>query len=89
MFAKLKPSFVVNLIAVTTTEAVTADTGATEMDQSQNGEVIIGPQPDPSMSLQDQEMEEDEARSEATFRHTVVQFSKLKVIKVRLCSQLT
>ena len=48
------------------------------MDQ-QNGEVIIGPQPDPGMTVQDADMEEDEARSEATFRYTVQQFSKLKV----------
>jgi hypothetical protein len=49
------------------------------MDQTQNGEVIIGPQPDPNVSVQDADMEEDEARSEATFRYTVQQFSKLKV----------
>jgi ubiquitin carboxyl-terminal hydrolase 7 len=48
------------------------------MDQTQNGEVIIGPQPDPNVSVQDADMEEDEARSEATFRYTVQQFSKLK-----------
>ncbi|XP_018335217.1 ubiquitin carboxyl-terminal hydrolase 7 isoform X2 [Agrilus planipennis] len=54
------------------------DTGGGEMDQSQNGEVIIGPQPDPSMpNVQDAEME-DEARSEATFRYTLPNFSKLK-----------
>jgi ubiquitin carboxyl-terminal hydrolase 7 len=62
---------------VTTTESIT-DTGGGEMDQTQNGEVIIGPQPDPNMSVQDADMEEDEARSEATFRYTVQQFSKLK-----------
>lgn len=57
------------------------DSGGGEMDQTQNGEVVIGPQPDPNMSVQDAEMEEDEARSEATFRFTVHQFSKLKVSK--------
>jgi ubiquitin carboxyl-terminal hydrolase 7 len=62
---------------VTTTESIT-DTGGGEMDQTQNGEVIIGPQPDPNVSVQDADMEEDEARSEATFRYTVQQFSKLK-----------
>ncbi|XP_044253293.1 ubiquitin carboxyl-terminal hydrolase 7 isoform X1 [Tribolium madens] len=60
---------------VTTTDST--DTGAAEMDQ-QNGEVIIGPQPDPGMTVQDADMEEDESRSEATFRYTVQQFSKLK-----------
>ncbi|XP_030755284.1 ubiquitin carboxyl-terminal hydrolase 7 isoform X3 [Sitophilus oryzae] len=55
------------------------DTGGGEMDQTQNGEVIIGPQPDPNgMAVQDTDMEEDEARSEATFRFTVTNFSKLK-----------
>lgn len=54
------------------------DTGGGEMDQSQNGEIVIGPQLDPSI-VQDAEMEEDEARSEATFRFTVQNFSKLKV----------
>lgn len=54
------------------------DTGGGEMDQSQNGEIVIGPQLDPSI-VQDTEMEEDEARSEATFRFTVHNFSKLKV----------
>ncbi|XP_076275619.1 ubiquitin-specific protease 7 isoform X5 [Rhynchophorus ferrugineus] len=49
------------------------------MDQTQNGEVIIGPQLDPSnMAVQDADMEEDEARSEATFKYTVNNFSKLK-----------
>ncbi|KAJ8967839.1 hypothetical protein NQ317_016612 [Molorchus minor] len=62
---------------VTTTDWGT-DTGGGEMDQTQNGEVVIGPQPDPNMPVQDAEMEEDEARSEATFRFTVHQFSKLK-----------
>lgn len=56
------------------------DTGGAEMDQTQNGEVIIGPQMDPNMAVQDADMEEDEARSEATFRFTVPNFSKLKVI---------
>lgn len=61
-----------------------ADAGGGEMDQTQNGEVVmglIGPQPDPGLptSTQDAEMEEDEARSEATFRFSVTQFSKLKV----------
>lgn len=55
------------------------DSGGGEMDQTQNGEVVIGPQPDPNMSVQDAEMDEDEARSEATFRYTVQNFSKLKV----------
>lgn len=56
------------------------DTGGGEMDQTQNGEVIIGPQLDPSnMAVQDADMEEDEARSEATFKYTVNNFSKLKV----------
>lgn len=58
------------------------DAGGGEMDQTQNGEVImgmIGPQPDPNVSVQDTEMEEDEARSEATFRFTVPNLSKLKV----------
>lgn len=59
------------------------DAGGGEMDQTQNGEVVmgmIGPQPDPSIgTVQDAEMEEDEARSEATFRFTVPNFSKLKV----------
>ncbi|XP_066139547.1 ubiquitin carboxyl-terminal hydrolase 7 isoform X1 [Euwallacea fornicatus] len=54
------------------------DTGGGEMDQTQNGEVIIGPQLDPNMAVQDADMEEDEARSEATFRFTVSNFSKLK-----------
>ncbi|KAL1494339.1 hypothetical protein ABEB36_009953 [Hypothenemus hampei] len=53
------------------------DTGG-EMDQSQNAEVIIGPQLDPNMGIQDADMEEDEARSQATFRFTVTNFSKLK-----------
>lgn len=56
-----------------------AVTGGGEMDHSQNGEVVFGPQPDPGLSIQDTEMEEDEARSEATFRFAVQQFSKLKV----------
>lgn len=55
------------------------DTGGSEMDQTQNGEVIIGPQLDPNIALQDADMEEDEARSETTFRFTVSNFSKLKV----------
>ncbi|ENN76456.1 hypothetical protein YQE_06910, partial [Dendroctonus ponderosae] len=54
------------------------DTGGGEMDQSQNGEVIIGPQLESSMAVQDADMKEDEARSEATFRFTVPNFSKLK-----------
>lgn len=57
------------------------DNGAAEMDQTQNGEIIVGPQPDPNVLVQDAEMEEDEARSEATFRFTVHSFSKLKVSK--------
>lgn len=59
------------------------DTGGGEMDQAQNDEVVmgmIGPQPDPNIiTVQDAEMEEDEARSEATFRFSVPNFSKLKV----------
>ncbi|XP_049818632.1 ubiquitin carboxyl-terminal hydrolase 7 isoform X1 [Aethina tumida] len=54
------------------------DTGGGEMDHSQNGEVVIGPQPDPNMVVQDFDLEEDESRSEATFRFTVTNFSKLK-----------
>ncbi|CAH0563456.1 unnamed protein product [Brassicogethes aeneus] len=54
------------------------DTGGGEMDHSQNGEVMIGPQPDPNMIVQDIDVEEDEARSEAIFKYTVTQFSKLK-----------
>lgn len=54
------------------------DTGGTEME-SQNGDVIIGPQPDPNPMPQDAEMEEDDARSEATFRFSVSFFSKLRV----------
>lgn len=64
------------------------DAGGGEMDQAQNGEVVmgmIGPQPDPNvLPVQDAEMEEDEARSEATFRFTVPNFSKLKVSGVRV-----
>lgn len=56
------------------------------MDQAQNGEVVmgmIGPQPDPNIgAVQDAEMEEDEARSEATFRFSVPNFSKLKVRRI-------
>lgn len=59
------------------------DAGGGEMDQTQNGEVVmgmIGPQPDPNVgAVQDAEMEEDEARAEATFRFSVPNFSKLKV----------
>ncbi|KAK9885250.1 hypothetical protein WA026_010749 [Henosepilachna vigintioctopunctata] len=51
------------------------------MDQT-NGDILVGPQIDPNMPLlpilQDADMEEDEARSEATFRFRVPQFSKLK-----------
>lgn len=61
---------------VTTTDSIT-DAGGGEMDQ-QTDEIVIGPQPDPSM-VQDTNMEEDEARSEATFRYIVPVFSKLKV----------
>lgn len=61
------------------------DAGGGEMD-SQNGDAIIGPQIDPNSALvattgsmqQDADMEEDEARSEATFRFSVQHFSKLK-----------
>lgn len=67
---------------VTAMEYMT-DNGGGEMDQAQNGEVVmgmIGPQPDPNIgTVQDAEMEEDEARSEATFRFSVPNFSKLKV----------
>lgn len=62
---------------MTTVEYI-ADTGG-EMDQT-NGDIMVGPQMDPNMPiLQDADMEEDEARSEATFRFTVPNFSKLKV----------
>lgn len=66
------------------------DAGGGEMDHlAQDGEVVmgmIGPQPDPNggAGLQDAEMEEDESRSEATFRFTVPNFSKLKVSGVCL-----
>lgn len=60
------------------------DSGGGEMDQTQNGDVVIGPQPDPNLGVQDTEMEEDEARSEATFRFVVTQFSKLKVSKIQV-----
>lgn len=63
---------------VTTVDYI-ADTGGGEMDHSQNGGVLMGPQQEANMPiLQDAEMEEDEARSEATFRHVVTNFSKLK-----------
>lgn len=55
------------------------DSGGGEMDQTQNGDVVIGPQADSNLAVQDAEMEEDEARSEATFRFSVPNFSKLKV----------
>lgn len=56
------------------------DAGGGEMDQTQNEEVVIGPQPDPGLAtVQDADMEEDEARSEATFKFTITNFSKLKV----------
>lgn len=63
------------------------DSGGGEMEQAQNGEVVIGPQLDPNMAaVQDAEMEEDEARSEATFRFSVTQFSKLKVsVMITIC----
>lgn len=61
------------------------DSGGGEIDQTQNGDVVIGPQPDTNI-VQDAEMEEDEARSEATFRFSVPQFSKLKVSRVKLSS---
>ncbi|VEN46233.1 unnamed protein product [Callosobruchus maculatus] len=64
------------------------------VQQQQNGEVVVmGPQPEAVLvaagggattvgavtpHCQDAEMEEDEARSEATFRFTVTNFSKLK-----------
>lgn len=57
------------------------DGGGDVMDRSQNGDIMIGPQPQDSATtiIQDAEMAEDEARSEATFRFTVPGFSKLKV----------
>lgn len=56
------------------------DGGGDVMEKSQNGD-FIGPQPQDNVSaiMQDTEMAEDEARSEATFRFTVPGFSKLKV----------
>lgn len=56
------------------------DGGGDVMEKSQNGD-FIGPQPQDNVSsiIQDTEMAEDEARSEATFRFTVPGFSKLKV----------
>lgn len=67
-------------IHVVTAMEYMTDAGGGEMDQTQNGEVVIGPQPDPGLAtVQDADMEEDEARSEATFKFTVPQFSKLKV----------
>lgn len=71
-------------IHVVTTMEYMTDAGGGEMDQTQNGEVVIGPQPDPGLTnVQDADMEEDEARSEATFKFTVTQFSKLKVRLIR------
>lgn len=56
------------------------DGGGDVMEKSQNGD-FVGPQPQDNVStiIQDTEMAEDEARSEATFRFTVTGFSKLKV----------
>ncbi|CAG9828571.1 unnamed protein product [Diabrotica balteata] len=58
-------------------EYITNTAGA-DMDQTQNGKVLIDPQHDPNAVVQDTEMEEDEARSDATFKFTVHNFSKLK-----------
>lgn len=57
------------------------DGGGDAMDRSQNGDIMIGPQPQDNSAalIQDAEMAEDEARSEATFRFAVPNFSKLKV----------
>ncbi|KAF5287530.1 hypothetical protein FQA39_LY04158 [Lamprigera yunnana] len=55
-----------------------ANTGRSDMDHSQNSEFISVPQPESGMVLQDTEMEEDEARSEATFCFKLTQFSKLE-----------
>ncbi|KAF5306235.1 hypothetical protein FQA39_LY08933 [Lamprigera yunnana] len=54
------------------------NTGRSDMDHSQNAEFSSVPQPESGMVLQDTEMEEDEARSEATFCFKLTQFSKLK-----------
>lgn len=66
-------------LSVETVESMT-DGGGDVMEKSQNGD-FIGPQPQDNVStiIQDTEMAEDEARSEATFRYTVTGFSKLKV----------
>lgn len=75
--------FIYNLYPIVTPMDYLTDTGGGEMDQSQNGEVMVGPQPDPSLTtMQDADMEEDEARSEATFRFVVRDFSKLKVSSI-------
>lgn len=66
----------------TTPQEVTAMETEVMDGHIQNGDDIIGPQPDPNNSgvvVRDADMEEDEARSEATFRYTVQQFSKLRV----------
>lgn len=57
------------------------DGGGDAMDRSQNGDLMIGPQPQDNAAtlIQDAEMTEDEARPEAKFRFTVSNFSKLKV----------
>lgn len=80
---EINPQNNVNDVEEMETQEVTAveymaDTGGGEMDHSQNGEVMFGPQPDPGLGVQDADMEEDEARSEATFCFTLPQFSKLK-----------
>ncbi|XP_060521700.1 ubiquitin carboxyl-terminal hydrolase 7 isoform X3 [Cylas formicarius] len=77
------PNLNVNEVEEMETQEVTMDyitdtTVGAEMDQTQNGEVVIGPQVDPNMTVQDTDMEEDEARSEATFTFTVTNFSKMK-----------
>lgn len=70
-------AFHLNILADVAME-YTTDSGGGEME-SQNGDVVIGPQPDPSITTQDADMEEDDARSEATFKFSVPQLSKLKV----------
>lgn len=79
------------MVTIVTPMEFMTDAGGGEMD-SQNGDAIIGPQIDPNSALvattgsmqQDADMEEDEARSEATFRFSVQHFSKLKVSAIRM-----
>lgn len=81
------------MVTIVTPMEFMTDAGGGEMD-SQNGDAIIGPQIDPNSALvattgsmqQDADMEEDEARSEATFRFSVQHFSKLKVSAIRMTS---